>query len=146
MKHLKTYKIFESSNVLDTVNDILIEVNDISGWEAYSWKKYEGDTLPKDDIVIILKRTGVFDSTDMNEWEIIKSMGIPSDVIDAITRLVDYMSGYKCNIFIGCDDDAPTGPVAELYEVDLKDRILKGKEGIVDRLWMDEFIRIEFTK
>ena len=41
MKHLKTYKIFESHDDVDTniLRDILIEINDEEFWKTDFWKE-----------------------------------------------------------------------------------------------------------
>jgi hypothetical protein len=155
MKHLRRYNesVDNVDNVLDTINDILLEMNhDIDGWSAKTWKKYDGRTLPQDDIVVVLKRTGQEDYGDMDyqgEGEVIEAMKIPQEVINTIIRLVDFMYEYKFDMIVGNDDIGPGLQSEDEYESEtyIKDGKLIDKDGYhVSELWMNEFIKIEFTK
>lgn len=153
MNHLVTYKIFESGNVImDTINDILIEINDIDGWEATSWlvTAIRHENLEK-DIVVIIKRNSDYNEADYdNELEVIKSMRIPTDITNTIKRLIDYLGSYDPDISIGSDDVGPDGDNI-LHKIDISDSfvgpVLVNEDGsVVTKLWMNEFIRIEFSK
>lgn len=159
MKYIKVYKIFESNIVLDTVNDIILDINDLDAWNAKAWEKDNGD------IIVIIEMDSFYSPGS--------GMVIPDEVFSTIKRLIDYLGSYDPIIFIGDKDPGPplsfsgrdphfTSP--ELYELDFIDNGLvpqeyggsgfslftKGKELDISRpvidLWANEFIRIDFRK
>lgn len=149
MKHLTKYKMFESSDIIiDTINDILIEVdNDIDTWSAKAFRKYEGEGLP-DDITVIIEREGEFNEDNYpNEFEIIKHMRIPDEVFDAIKRMINYMGSYECDMFIIDDNPGPSGDIDPPHNIEIVNGKLVDSNGYyVDRLWYNECIKIVFSK
>ncbi len=153
MKHLQKYNIFESNNtiIIDTVNDILLDINDLGWWKASSWKKYEGVRSDRDeDIVVLIRIDSIPDQTIFQRslGQDTRIVEIPSEVTSTIKRLCDYLGDYDTIATIGDDDIGPGGDTGDhVDEVDIENGLLYGGDGkVITKLWFNEFIRIDFTK
>jgi hypothetical protein len=129
MKHLKTYKIFES--VSGDLTDILLEINDETYWKAECW--------PESQIgkwVVIIKTVD-----EDEEYELEGQRPLPI-VIESIERAIDFMNGEgftNYQITFENTDDIYKGGSAEFEEITLDE--------ISDLdVWPNNFIRIEFWK
>lgn len=141
MKHLKTYKIFESHNDVDinVLRDILLEINDDGDWKTKFWKIdgqdriyyfYNGDKNTSGYVVIIET------TTEDEEFEGLKP---PPVLIETIKILIDYMNSE------GFTEHRIT------FEEEESDSIMSFDPDDVDGLsdlevWSNNFIRIEFWK
>ncbi len=96
MKHLKTYKIFESHDDVDTnvLRDILLEINDDGDWKTKFWKIdgqdriyyfYNGDKNTSGYVVII-------ETIRQDEEDEFEGLKPPPVVIETIKILIDYMN------------------------------------------------------
>jgi hypothetical protein len=142
MRHLKTYKIFESHNDVDTnvLRDILLEINDDGDWKTNFWKVDDQDRLyylknacgkNTSGYVVIIETT-----TEDEEFEGLKP---PPVVIETIKILIDYMNSE------GFTEHRIT------FEEEESDSIMSFDPDDVDGLsdlevWSNNFIRIEFWK
>ena len=125
MKHLKTYKLFESVGV--DLTDILLEINDETYWKAECWPESQTGKW-----VVIIKTV---DEDD--EYELEGQTPLPI-VIESIERAIDFMSGSgftKHQITFENTDDV----FNQSSSVNLED--------FPDLdVWPNNFIRIEFWK
>jgi hypothetical protein len=122
MKHLKSYKIFES--VGGDLTDIFLEVNDEKFWKSECWYQSQNERW-----VVIIKTVDV-------EGEYVMTHRPPLVLIESIERAIDFMNseGFT-NYGITLDDE----------QYDRHDEI--DIEEVSDlRIWSDKFIRIEFWK
>ena len=123
MKHLKTYKIFES--VGQDLPDILLEINDELLWKAECWSESQTGRW-----IIVIKTVSEDEEYDLEGQTPTQS------VIETIERAIDFMNGegftnYQIT-FDNEDDD-------QYEEINL--------EGVSDLdVWSNNFIRIEFWK
>lgn len=105
MKHLKPYKIFESSSsIIDNVNDMLLELND----DGFNCRAYEIVELPTGVTKNIPKGYKLVKTHDIiNVLFIKESPGFEEDdVMDVYWRIKSYLSdnGYIENVnFEGLD-------------------------------------------
>jgi hypothetical protein len=143
MKHLKTYKIFESHDDVDTnvLRDILLEIDDDGDWKTNFWKVdaqdriyyfYNGDKNTNGYVVII----ETIRQYEEHEFEGLKP---PPVVIETIKRLIYYMNSE------GFTEHRIT------FEEEESDSIMSFDPDDVDGLsdlevWSNNFIRIEFWK
>jgi hypothetical protein len=123
MKHLKSYKIFESAG--DDLSDIFLEVNDELLWKAEVWPDSQSG-----------KWVVVIQTVDEDEEYELEGLTPPPVVIESIERSVDFMNGegftnYQIT-FENEDDD-------EYLEISLEE--VKDLD-----VWPNNFIRIEFWK
>lgn len=123
MKHLKTYKLFES--VGGDLPDILIEINDEPLWKAECW----ADSQQGKWVVVIQ----TVDEDDEYELE---GQTPPPVVIEAIERAIDFMSSegftnYQITFETDEDDQYEEISLQEVNGLDV---------------WSNNFIRIEFWK
>ncbi len=129
MKHLKTYKIFES--VGQDLPDIFLEVNDEPIWKAEVWP----DSQSGKWIVVI-------QTVDEDEEYELEGQTPPPVVIESIERAIEFMNGEgftNYGITFENDDDIHKGGPAEFEEINLED--------VSDLdVWSNNFIRIEFWK
>ena len=129
MKHLKTYKIFES--VGQDLPDIFLEVNDEPIWKAEVWP----DSQSQKWIVVI-------QTVDEDEEYELEGQTPPPVVIESIERSIEFMNGEgftNYGITFENDDDIHKGGSAEFEEINLED--------VSDLdVWSNNFIRIEFWK
>ena len=134
MRHLKTYKIFES--VGGDLPDIFLEVNDESLWKAECWfETHRPDS--KDGKWIIIIQT-----VDEDEEYELEGQTPPPIVIESIERAIDFMNGEgftNYQITFENTDDIYKGGSAEFEEINLED--VPGLD-----VWPNNFIRIEFWK
>jgi hypothetical protein len=126
MKHLKTYKLFESHDDVDTnvLRDILLEINDDGDWKTNFWKESQF-------YVVIIETT-----TEDEDFEGLKP---PPMVIETIKILIDYMNSE------GFTEHRIT------FEEEESDSIMSFDPDDVDGLAdievrSNNFIRIEFWK
>jgi len=126
MKHLKSYKIFES--VGDDLSDIFLEVNDESFWKAEVWPDSQSG-----------KWVVVIQTVDEDEEYELEGQIPPPVVIESIERSIDFMNGEGfTNYQITFENSDSTGS-AEFEEINL--------EEVSDLdVWPNNFIRIEFWK
>lgn len=123
MRHLKTYKLFES--VGNDLPDILLEINDELLWKAECWSESQTGRW-----IIIIKTVSEDEEYDLEGQTPTQS------VIETIERAIDFMNGegftnYQIT-FDNEDDD-------QYEEINL--------EGVSDLdVWSNNFIRIEFWK
>ena len=123
MKHLKSYKIFESAG--PDLSDIFLEVNDETYWKAKVWP----DSQSQKWVVVI-------QTVDEDEEYELEGLTPPPVVIESIERAIDFMNGegftnYQIT-FENEDDD-------QYEEINLED--------VSDLdVWGNNFIRIEFWK
>lgn len=126
MKHLKSYKIFESAG--NDLSDIFLEVNDELLWKAEVWP----DSQSQKWIVVI-------QTVDEDEEYELEGQIPPPVVIESIERSIDFMNGEGfTNYQITFENSDSTGS-AEFEEINL--------EEVSDLdVWPNNFIRIEFWK
>ena len=123
MRHLKTYKLFES--VGNDLPDILLEINDELLWKAECWSESQTGRW-----IIVIKTVSEDEEYDLEGQTPTQS------VIETIERAIDFMNGegftnYQIT-FDNEDDD-------QYEEINL--------EGVSDLdVWSNNFIRIEFWK
>lgn len=123
MRHLKTYKLFES--VGNDLPDILLEINDELLWKAECWSESQTGRW-----IIVIKTVSEDEEYDLEGQTPTQS------VIETIERAIDFMNGegftnYQIT-FDNEDDD-------QYEEISL--------EGVSDLdVWSNNFIRIEFWK
>jgi hypothetical protein len=123
MKHLKTYKIFESVGV--DLTDILLEINDETYWKAECWPESQTGKW-----VVIIQ------TVDEDEEYELEGQTPPPVVIECIERSIEFMNGegftnYGITFEIEEDD--------QIEEIDV--------DGLSDLdVWSNNFIRIEFWK
>jgi len=124
MKHLKSYKIFESAG--NDLSDIFLEVNDELLWKAEVWP----DSQSGKWIVVI-------QTVDKDEEYELEGQTPPTVVIESIERAIDFMNGEGFNnygiTFENSEDDNQYEEIS-LEEVSDLD------------VWPNNFIRIEFWK
>ena len=129
MRHLKTYKIFES--VGGDLPDIFLEVNDEPIWKAEVWPDSQNGKW----IVVI-------QTVDEDEEHELEGQTPPPIVIESIERAIDFMNGEgftNYQITFENTDDIYKGGSAEFEEINLED--VPGLD-----VWPNNFIRIEFWK
>ena len=130
MKHLKTYKIFES--VGQDLPDIFLEVNDEPIWKAEVWP----DSQSGKWIVVI-------QTVDEDEEYELEGQTPPPVVIESIERSIEFMNGEGFTNY---------GITFEMEEDDQEEpELLQYKRINIDSLsdldvWPNNFIRIEFWK
>jgi hypothetical protein len=123
MRHLKSYKIFES--VGQDLPDIFLEVNDEPIWKAEVWP----DSQSGKWIVVI-------QTVDEDEEYELEGQTPPPVVIESIERAIEFMNdegftNYGITFEIEEDD--------QIEEIDV--------DGLSDLdVWHNNFIRIEFWK
>lgn len=123
MRYLKSYKLFESAG--PDLQDIFLEVNDESFWEAKVWS----DSQSQKWVVIIQ----TVDEDDEYELE---GLTPPPVVIESIERAIEFMNGEgftNYGITFENEDDN------QYDEISLED--VSGLD-----VWGNNFIRIEFWK
>jgi hypothetical protein len=123
MKHLKTYKLFESVGV--DLTDILLEINDETYWKAECWPESQTG-----------KWVVVIQTVDEDEEYELEGLTPPPSVIETIERSIDFMNGEGfTNYQITFDNEDDN----QYEEINL--------EGVSDLdVWSNNFIRIEFWK
>jgi hypothetical protein len=131
MKHLKTYKLFES--VGGYLTDILLEINDENLWKAECWSESQTGKW-----VIVIKTE--FSDLDEENWTEVQTP--PPIVIETVERSIDFMNGEgftNYQITFENTDDIYKGGSAEFEEINL--------EEVSDLdVWPNNFIRIEFWR
>jgi len=131
MKHLKTYKIFES--VGQDLPDIFLEVNDEPIWKAECWS--DSFSIPPVNNQI-QKWIVVIQTVDEDEEYELEGQNLPPVVIESIERAIDFMNGEgftSYGITFELEEDG------QIEEIDL--------DGLSDLdVWPNNFIRIEFWK
>ena len=123
MKHLKTYKLFESVGL--DLTDILLEINDETYWKAECWPESQDG-----------KWVVVIQTVDEDEEYELEGLTPPPSVIESIERAIDFMNGEGfTNYQITFDNEDDN----QYEEINL--------EGVSDLDgWPNNFIRIEFWK
>ena len=127
MKHLKSYKIFESAG--QDLSDIFLEVNDESLWKVEVWLGAERGDGPQKWIVVI-------QTVDEDEEYELEGLTPPPVVIESIERSIEFMNGEgftNYGITFENEDDNQYEEIS-LEEVSDLD------------VWTNNFIRIEFWK
>ena len=130
MKHLKTYKIFES--VGQDLPDIFLEVNDEPIWKAEVWP----DSQSGKWIVVI-------QTVDEDEEYELEGQTPPPVVIESIERSIEFMNGEgftNYGITFEMEEDDQEEPELLQYR-----RININALSDLD-VWPNNFIRIEFWK
>lgn len=123
MKHLKTYKIFES--VSGDLPDILLEINDELLWKAECWSESQTGKW-----IIVIKTVSEDEEYDLEGQTPTQS------VIEAIERAIDFMNGegfvnYQITFENKDDNQYEEINLEEVSDLDV---------------WSNNFIRIEFWK
>jgi hypothetical protein len=123
MRHLKSYKIFES--VGQDLPDIFLEVNDEPLWKAKVWP----DSQSQKWVVVI-------QTVDEDEEYELEGQTPPLVVIESIKRSIDFMNGegftnYQITFEIDDDDQYEEINLEEVSDLDV---------------WPNNFIRVEFWK
>ena len=89
MKHIESYKIFESSkkDIIQNCKDILLELDDERYRTRVRYFEKEGDDLPEEIEIEIIKGFNEFNKKDVEEYAL---------------RLVDYLAteGFKYHNYI----------------------------------------------
>ena len=123
MKHLKTYKIFESVGV--DLTDILLEINDETYWKAECWPESQTGKW-----VVIIKTVD-----EDEEYELEGQRPLPI-VIESIERAIDFMNGEGFTNYQITFDNEDDNQYEEITLEEVSD---------LD-VWPNNFIRIEFWK
>jgi hypothetical protein len=123
MKHLKTYKIFESVGV--DLTDILLEINDETYWKAECWPESQTGKW-----VVIIKTVD-----EDEEYELEGQRPLPI-VIESIERAIDFMNSEGFTHYQITFDNEDDNQYEEITLEEVSD---------LD-VWSNNFIRIEFWK
>jgi hypothetical protein len=123
MKHLKTYKIFESVGV--DLTDILLEINDETYWKAECWPESQTGKW-----VVIIKT-----ADEDEEYELEGQRPLPI-VIESIERAIDFMNSEGFTHYQITFDNEDDNQYEEITLEEVSD---------LD-VWPNNFIRIEFWK
>lgn len=123
MRHLKTYKIFESVGV--DLTDILLEINDETYWMAECWPESQTGKW-----VVVIKTVD-----EDEEYELEGQRPLPI-VIESIERAIDFMNGEGFTHYQITFDNEDDNQYEEINLEDVSD---------LD-VWPNNFIRIEFWK
>jgi hypothetical protein len=123
MRHLKTYKLFESVGV--DLTDILLEINDETYWQAECWPESQTGKW-----VVIIKTVD-----EDEEYELEGQRPLPI-VIESIERAIDFMNSegfanYQITFDNEDDNQYEEITLEEVSDLDV---------------WPNNFIRIEFWK
>ena len=123
MRHLKTYKLFESVGV--DLTDILLEINDETYWQAECWPESQTGKW-----VVIIKTVD-----EDEEYELEGQRPLPI-VIESIERTIDFMNvegftNYQITFDNEDDNQYEEITLEEVSDLDV---------------WPNNFIRIEFWK
>jgi hypothetical protein len=135
MKHLKSYKIFESAG--QDLSDIFLEVNDELLWKVECWfENHRSDSKDGKWVVVI-------QTVDEDEEYELEGQTPPPVVIESIERAIDFMNGEGFTNY---------GITFEMEEDDQEEpELLQYKRININALsdldvWPNNFIRIEFWK
>jgi hypothetical protein len=135
MKHLKSYKIFES--VGQDLSDIFLEVNDELLWKVECWfENHRSDSKDGKWVVVI-------QTVDEDEEYELEGQTPPPVVIECIERSIEFMNGEGFTNY---------GITFEMEEDDQEEpELLQYKRININALsdldvWPNNFIRIEFWK
>ena len=123
MRHLKTYKLFESVGV--DLTDILLEINDETYWKAECWPESQTGKW-----VVIIKTVD-----EDEEYELEGQTPLPI-VIESIERAIDFMNGEGFTNYQITFDNEDDNQYEEITLEEVSD---------LD-VWPNNFIRIEFWK
>ena len=123
MRHLKTYKLFESVGV--DLTDILLEINDETYWKAECWPESQTGKW-----VVIIKTVD-----EDEEYELEGQRPLPI-VIESIERSIDFMNGEGFTNYQITFDNEDDNQYEEITLEEVSD---------LD-VWSNNFIRIEFWK
>ena len=123
MRHLKTYKLFESVGV--DLTDILLEINDETYWQAECWPESQTGKW-----VVIIKTVD-----EDEEYELEGQRPLPI-VIESIERAIDFMNGEGFTNYQITFDNEDDNQYEEITLEEVSD---------LD-VWPNNFIRIEFWK
>lgn len=136
MKHLKTINelYINTSEVSGVIDDILLEINDIPKFTSLNWSVDDG-------MVVIVKLS---ENDDYME----EGVNISGDIKETIKRLLDFMndSGYEYLMEFGTDNIPPGTPQKEAWNDYIRKFEYKELDDNDLTIWIDEFIRITFTK
>jgi hypothetical protein len=135
MKHLKSYKIFESAG--QDLSDIFLEVNDELLWKVECWfENHRSDSKDGKWVVVI-------QTVDEDEEYELEGQNLPPVVIESIERAIEFMNGEGFTNY---------GITFEMEEDDQEEpELLQYKRININALsdldvWPNNFIRIEFWK
>ena len=123
MRHLKTYKLFESVGV--DLTDILLEINDETYWQAECWPESQTGKW-----AVIIKTVD-----EDEEYELEGQRPLPI-VIESIERAIDFMNGEGFTNYQITFDNEDDNQYEEITLEEVSD---------LD-VWPNNFIRIEFWK
>lgn len=123
MRHLKTYKLFESVGV--DLTDILLEINDETYWKAECWPESQTGKW-----IVIIKTVD-----EDEEYELEGQRPLPI-VIESIERAIDFMNGEGFTNYQITFDNEDDNQYEEITLEEVSD---------LD-VWPNNFIRIEFWK
>ena len=123
MRHLKTYKLFESVGV--DLTDILLEINDETYWKAECWPESQTGKW-----VVIIKTVD-----EDEEYELEGQRPLPI-VIESIERAIDFMNSEGFTHYQITFDNEDDNQYEEITLEEVSD---------LD-VWPNNFIRIEFWK
>ena len=127
MKHLKSYKIFESTG--QDLSDIFLEVNDESLWKVEVWLVEPNFGIPQKWIVVI-------QTVDEDEEYELEGQTPPPVIIESIERAIEFMNdegftNYGITFENEYDNQYEEISLEEVSDLDV---------------WPNNFIRIEFWK
>ena len=136
MKYLKTINelYINTSEVAGVIDDILLEINDIPKFAALSWGE--------DDSMVVIVKLSEDEDAYMED-----GVNIDGDIKETIKRLLDFMgnAGYKYLMEFGTDNIPPGATRAEIDD-SIREFDYKELDDNDLTMWVDEFIRITFTK
>lgn len=136
MKFLKKINEFYYKSdglISDTIDDILLEINDVPKFTSFSWGE--------DNSLVVVIKLSEDDDHDIDEDE---GIVINDDIKESIRRIIDFMSsnGYNYVMEIGTDDIPPGAQDLQDYN-----RKFTYEELNDDfEMWVNEYIRIDFIK
>ena len=131
MKHLKTYKIFESHDDVDTniLRDILIEINDEDFWKANFWKEWRF----RNGLLHVVIIETIYEDEE-HEFE---GLTPPPVVIETIKEVINYMNGEGFTNHRITLEEEESDSIMPFDSDDV--------DGLADlEVWSNNFIRIEF--
>ena len=139
MRYIKKYKIFESNSedqIVSDLEDIVLEINDLSRWSCSVRGGVDGTRFPSDARMIRIRLSIIdprIDEDDDDEWE---SYNPPPVVTEAFERAIESMkmSGWKHHKIYFTDDS----------HVGIKEIKLEQIEDF--NIYPNEAIKITFSK
>ena len=143
MKHLKRInELYLTSDVSSVIDDILLEINDIPKFVGLNWNHTDrlGRASEHSFLVIIKLSEGIEDGMDYG-------VGLDEEITETIKRLLEFMTSnrYEYLMEFGTDNIPPGTSKKELSAYIRKFEYSELADNDLT-MWVDEFIRITFTK